>query len=88
MACSYPLGIQTAAGANNTQLEFSPIRAAVKSQDLKHDEVIISVNIVSQPKYYGGKRSIVEMRGTIKMTHSPDNLPMPNGFVIGPRFRW
>jgi hypothetical protein len=88
MACSYPLVVQTAAGVNNTQLEFSPIRASVKSPDLKHDEVIISTNIISQPKYGGGRRSIVEIRGTIKMTHDPDNSPIPNGFVIGPRFRW
>jgi len=81
--------ISAAGNLTPTNLEFSPIRSVVRSQDLKHSELVISVNIISQPKYGGGKRSVIEIRGSIKAARPSDSqIPIPNGFEIGPRIRW
>lgn len=81
--------ISTTSNLTPTNLEFSPIRSSFKSQDLKHSELVISVNIISQPRYGGGKRSIMEIRSSIKASRSSDSqVPFPNGFEIGPRIRW
>ena len=86
--CYHPIKSQTYISSNSTQIEFSPIRFGLKSQDLKNDDLIVSVNVIYQNKYNGDLRSVVEVRGMVKFTRSPEKLPTPNGFVIGPKFRW
>lgn len=81
--------ISTTGNLTPTNIEFSPIRSVIKSQDLKHSELVISINIMSQPKYGGGRRSVIEVRGSVKASRPSDNqIPLPNGFEIGPRIRW
>jgi hypothetical protein len=70
--------------SNKTQLEPLPIRAGFRD-----DEIIVAINIVSQPKFQARARSIVEIRITGKSTHPSDSRrPVLNGFLVGPRVRW
>lgn len=88
LGCTHPISQKTNLSSNPTYIEFSPIRAGLKSQDLKNDDFIVSVNVISQSKNNVDFRSILEIRGIIKLTRSPEKPPIPNGFIIGPKFRW
>lgn len=83
------ISFQTNSINSSSYLEFSPIRSSLRSQDLKHSELVVSVNLFSQPKYGGGRRSLAEIRGTLKASRPSDSqIPIPNGFEIGPKIRW
>lgn len=81
---SNSFAIPVAASASNTQLEPLPVRAGIKD-----NELIISVNVVSQNKKGDRGRSVFEIREVTRFSNpSTYNYPNPNGFILAARIRW